>query len=289
MQNKVITSKKTSILLNFFLSLIFFVAFIKTSNAQTKKIKGSVVFSEKLRDYNGVYIQNLRTKEYTLTDLAGVFEIEVEINDILLFRGDFLSKKLLKITPQIFSKEKLIVVLKNEIINLDEVVANPPLTGNLKTDLASVAYIDTISALYSRLGIDIKNRDIQQKEKKESIFPQLAGIPIPTKFNIEAFYKLMTGYYEKQERLHAYNQLDETAKRILAIIPEDFFLKTLKIPQNEVFNFVFFGVRSDKFTFKRFLDENKYFEIKELLEIKSKVYLNRIQSNLVDYKNDSLN
>ncbi|MCT7904974.1 Uncharacterised protein [Candidatus Ornithobacterium hominis] len=288
MQNKTIVSKKASIDLKYFLSLLFFISFFGFSNAQIKKIKGSIVLTEKIRDFNGIYIQNLRTKNYTLPDIVGGFEIEATLGDSLRFSGEFLSEKHLEITPQIFSKEKVVVLMENEIIQLDEIVANPPLTGNLKTDLASVAYLDTISALYSRLGLDIKSKEIQRREKMGDLFPNLFGIPLPTKLNIGTLYKLILGYYKKEERLYKYNQLDETTKKILAIVPEDFFSKALKIPEEKVFNFVFFAVQTDKLQFQNLLKNNNSFDIKELLEKKSKIYLNRLQSNEVDSKNDKL-
>lgn len=276
MQVKSIESISKVSFFNFFIYSCFIIFIQSIGFAQTKQIKGHILLSEKLREISNIYVQNKNTNKYTLTNALGEFNLEASLGDTLMFFGDFLKNRKIVITKERLTSEKLIIPMESEYIELNELVIKTLITGNLKADLARISYTDTISYVYKKLGLDIKQRDLKRREKKADLFKKVGGIPIPTSLDIETLYKTITGYYKKEQNFLEYSELDDTAKGLLKLIPKAFFNEYLKIPQEETFNFVFFSVETDKPLFSKLLKNNSSIEIKILLENKSKIYLGRL-------------
>ena len=90
-------------LLNYLFLLITVVGF-----AQSKLITGSVLIDEGADITStsaGIRIENLRSDARTYTNYSGLYSIQANVGDTILFEADFLVPRKIVVNQNIFSKE----------------------------------------------------------------------------------------------------------------------------------------------------------------------------------------
>ncbi len=117
--------------------------------AQIIDIKGSVRAEG---DRSGIYVMNISSYYYTVTDQDGEFVIKADLNDTLEFSALQYKTLRVPVNEEVYSKKYMEVDLENFVEELGEVHVGLALTGDL--------------------GIDSKRLDY-----KQSMSPQDVGIP----------------------------------------------------------------------------------------------------------------
>lgn len=131
-------------------AVVIFISFPVLSQ-NSASLKGRI--SADSLEGSSVHIINLTQKTGTVNTSAGTFEIEVKVNDILLFSSVTYEKKEIQITEEIFRSGYLEVDLITAVNVLDDVnLSNITLTGNLNTDLENIEVVKDLP-----LGINAAN------------------------------------------------------------------------------------------------------------------------------------
>ncbi len=102
--------------------------------SQSKELKGIIIASG---DVEGIHIINKTSRKNTTSNNYGVFDIEVKLNDTLLFSSVQYEKKTVIISSKDIQNELFTITLKDRINELDEVIIGEVLTGNLGSDVAN--------------------------------------------------------------------------------------------------------------------------------------------------------
>ena len=119
------------------LTIAVFLFYLSSSGQEQIKLKGII----KADSLNGsaINIINLSQKTGTTNSEAGLFEIEVKVNDTLQFSSIQYESIVVVITPVILSEQFLEIHLRENINQLNEVkISDITLTGNLKEDISQV-------------------------------------------------------------------------------------------------------------------------------------------------------
>lgn len=226
-------------------AVIIFISFPAFSQ-NSISLKGKIITADTLEG-SSVHIINLTQRTGTVNTNAGIFNIEVEENDILLFSSIEYERKEIQITPKIFQIGYLEVDLVPAINALDDVnLSNITLTGNLSTDLENIKIVKDlpvgISAanfMNAKFKSDFTDplRNPEQLAFQENIVMQetqvdiiavaaligdLLGIKKPKKV------KLPTGYNKP------------ASVQVRNLFNDDFFITSLKIDEAKIKDFLFF-------------------------------------------------
>ena len=108
-------------LLAFLLFLSIFYSFAQDDGRRI--IYGHVLY--KNVDVANEYVINSTSEEATVTDEEGEFAIRVKEGDELIFTAVNYQYQIVKITPEILEKNRVIVSVDEKITELDEVVVTP--------------------------------------------------------------------------------------------------------------------------------------------------------------------
>ncbi|SNR37294.1 peptidase associated/transthyretin-like domain-containing protein [Lutibacter flavus] len=248
------------------LTLLIFIATKSFSQESNAVITGKILSSNKV--IGDVHIINLKNRYGTISNTNGEFEILVKEGDVLLFSSIQYKNIKITITKDHLKGEFLNVYLTLIVNNLDEVFLHG-LTGSLDLDSKSTPN-DTIP----KANFVFKISDLDKK---------LPGDEFGYKghVNAEAFTNPL--YLAGGGQGSKYNkQLEEerAVKREVKRKTEfpiklkkefgiDFFINDLKIPEENIFNFITYCEYRD------ILDKyhsNKVLEVIEILKEESKKY-----------------
>ncbi|MGI9527641.1 MAG: hypothetical protein ACR2MS_11085 [Weeksellaceae bacterium] len=241
------------------------VGMVHSMQAQEGTINGLIVIDFKDENPEGVVVTNKQTNKAVISSLTGSFKIQASVGDTLYFKGSFLEERKLAVRNVHFKYNPVIVHMNHEVITLEDIVVRPPLTGDLNKDIASVKRNEEIEELYARLGIDIRTRDIDPKEKEEDIIPKWGGIPIPTSINVQALYKSLTGYYRKMENLNKFETLDKQLKEVIDYFGEDYFTQTLGIKKGKSLEFMLYLYGLDPQKYQLYYQQNEFLSLDQLM------------------------
>ena len=105
-------------------------------------IKGKVLYQN--TNVASANVINNTSQEATTTNLDGEFEIEVKLNDRLLFSSVQYQIRELMITKEILQKNRIVIDVNEKVTELDEVVVTPENTQkflDLKEEELSLIHI----------------------------------------------------------------------------------------------------------------------------------------------------
>ncbi len=112
------------------LSILNFTVF-----SQTKMLHGKVLTTQ---DAENVHIINKTLKKNTITNSFGVFDIEIQLQDTLVFSSIQHELQVLIIEQDIYKNGTVVITLKERVNKLNEVVVGKVLTGNMNSDISNV-------------------------------------------------------------------------------------------------------------------------------------------------------
>jgi len=247
-------------------------------------ISGNII-SDALSVEN-IHILNKASNKGTITNKYGEFKIPVKANDTLVFSGiQFYTKEVL-ITQQLIKNKSIIIKLFQKTNELDEVeVKAHNLSGNLITDANKVK--DSISKLNSLafdfsmidfskpivLGIDEFSRSTTSSDKQ--LTPSgnvnvlaILGLVLNPLFKEVGKIGKKRKQRKNEERVYQKNAMNAPEK-IIVELGEAFFTETLKIPSEEIIDFIGFCESKGIIAF---YIEGKKMEVIDILIKESIVY-----------------
>ncbi|MFD2551883.1 hypothetical protein ACFSQP_08650 [Bizionia sediminis] len=117
-----------------FIILVFFVLTPLTF-AQTITLQGRVQSSAEVAN---IHVINQTAQKFTITNAEGAFNIDVALNDTLVFSSIQHKKQVIVVNATIVNNQTLLVVLEEHVNELNQVVVGKLLTGNIRSDVSNV-------------------------------------------------------------------------------------------------------------------------------------------------------
>lgn len=207
---------------------------MQLSNGQvtpaSKKINGKVTAD--YNDLESIYIVNLKTEKSTLTERGGYFSINASVGDTIMFTS--VQFKSLKITlkEEDFNKELLFVKMETFIRVLDEVKINE------YKDINAVS-----------LGIiSSKTKHYTPAERKlKTASDSDAQIGTNTSIGLDPILNWMSGRTTMLKKEVEVEKKELMLTKIQNLYEAEYFVETLKIPEDFVKGFQYYIVEDAKF------------------------------------------
>lgn len=237
------------------LTFFLFICTIIQTNAQENRvlISGSIISDTQTEE--NIHIHNKNSQKGAISNHQGEFSIPVKENDTLVFSGIQFYKKEIFITKQILINRKIHVELFQKINELDEVeVRTLNLSGNLIIDTKnikdSISMVNPMALDFSM--IDFSKPVIYEIDRTKPPDPRnLTNPHIPIGGNILGLLSfvldpLMDEVVKigqrkrrlKQEKYLYQKEVKKSHENIVNDLGESFFIKTLKIPREEIDDFI---------------------------------------------------
>ncbi len=242
---------------------VFFLFFVSVIYAQHHTLKGKITNNV---DVEGIHIINKTSRFNTVSNKLGEFEIQVSINDTIMFSSLHFMLEEIVVTEKIVTEEYLEIMLEEMVNQLDEVFIGNSLTGNIANDLKNIKVEETFN--FDDVGIP-GFKGIP----KEKIIP-IAAAAFPTNVNIEALYKHMSGYYKKLKKKRKWTSENTTIARIINFYGFDFFKEAYKIPDNKGYVFLLFCIETS--SLQQDFNRDNLSGVLDIFNVKSKEYIARL-------------
>ena len=220
---------------------------------------------------NQVYVTNLTTQKTVLADYQGEFSLPANVGDIIRFTSIVTDRRDIPVTQQYLDNKRTMVELTIAYRDIQEVVIKRfrP-TGNFKIDVLSIP-ADKRLALQQKIGLPSPKGDGHSPSLPTVNFKN-GGIG----FSVQNIYDMISGERKKQERLYAYEGMQNGVSAMRQYFGDDYFIR-LKIPKNLIDNFLQFVYTSDDL---RPVLMNQNFSIAQMsIEKYLPVYLKRLKTS----------
>ncbi|GHA39851.1 hypothetical protein GCM10007103_21570 [Salinimicrobium marinum] len=225
---------------------------------ETKLLQGKIHADSSLTD---VYINiiNLSGETGTVNAPSGNFEIDVAVNDSLLFSSVQYEPVKIKVSEEIFERGFLNIWLKENVNELAEVqISNIDLTGNLSTDLSNIQIFDQ-----STVGIAFSTSKHMAPVERH----------LSTAKSSPLIYLLNTlnGDLKMLKKARNNELLAMMADKGMGTMPIEFYTEDLKLPEHEIINFVYFCTESPEY--ESLLADPKRLELIEFYKEKAPEFI----------------
>ncbi len=257
------------------ISFLFLLFAFQIGWSQTIEIEGRVV--SKLEVEN-IHVINKTSQFFTTTNIKGLFNIPVKLNDTVVFSSIQHKLKEVIINEEIIST-KICLVELNELINeLDEVTIGKILTGDLIKDINNVEgdppinfYDVGIPGYKGKKATQSERRLYEAGEFKPKMLLGLLGGGMPLNPILNGISG-RTKKLKERVRLEGDDALLHTIKRRLS---KDFFASN---PLDEELRTDFFYFCTDDKNFNKRCKNKSDFEILAFLRYKYKQYTGNLKS-----------
>ncbi|MGY0393226.1 hypothetical protein ACW5R3_11795 [Bizionia sp. KMM 8389] len=108
---------------------------LKLGYAQTELIQGVI---QSTADVENIHVINKTAQRFTISNAQGAFKIGASLNDTLVFSSVQHQTKNVIITQKILKNKTLVVLLKESITELNQVVVGKILSGDMQQDISNV-------------------------------------------------------------------------------------------------------------------------------------------------------
>ncbi|MGI0107412.1 hypothetical protein [Salinimicrobium sp. WS361] len=105
--------------MRFFCFLIFFIVYFSSFSQERSLLKGQILTPD--AEASSINIINLTSKQGTTNSSEGLFEVEVSVNDTLLFSSVQYESREIIVTRKVLKKPFLTVLLVEKVDELSEV------------------------------------------------------------------------------------------------------------------------------------------------------------------------
>ena len=223
---------------SFFYSTPLFVIFLLSSvtflNAQETRLISGKIEIDSLQSLSGVHIINLTLEKGTTSNAKGEFQILAGKNDSLYFSSVQFEARFIRISESVFNSRNMNVVLNRAINELDEVsISDMNLSGRLESDISKLDLFD-----YEKYNIPRPKKSMPNK-----IDRALGGYSGPLGLLIGS----INGDIKMWKKAQANSKLKNLAIKAENSISENFFTDDLKIPEDEIINFMYYCARMPEF------------------------------------------
>ncbi len=214
--------KKTILIFIFLITLI-------AINAQEKRnlLSGVVLLEKEL--VKDVHVINKNTNKGTISNVNGIFNIDVKIGDSLFFSHINLQEKLIIISKTIIKEKKLTLKLKEKTYNLEEITLQ---------DTRSIFYVDPEILTNNAPIVNAKTLNLPYAnttvKKDNSIIKFRSGGLISLNNLIDA----LNGNNRRRKILQKLAKEDSNLSKIRKQYTDDFFITDLKIKKEYINQFL---------------------------------------------------
>lgn len=190
----------------------------------------------------GTIVLNNTTKVSTITTDEGLFSIEAKPNDMLIIASPKLQGLEIKLNPNSFKMDPLIIEVKSKPRELAEV------------EIKSYAHINTIS-----MGIVSKNVKTYTPAERRLRTASTGG-------PVGLIYNLISGEKTMLKKVVEVEKFEMNFQKLLDLLTEEFFLTTLKITKENLSGFLVFA-SEDSNVAKMLKDKDNSFLKLKLVEL----------------------
>lgn len=238
-------------MLKYYILTFFCCASCMVYSQQPIVLEGKIV-ADSLNE-TAIHIYNATAGIGTINSPSGDFKIKASLQDTLIFTSIQYENQTVIITPEIFEKSFLLVQLKEEVNMLGEVqLSNIRLSGNLKEDLNSFPIFNQAA-----VGFPYQKKVMSNTEK--SIYS----------YKSSAMGHLFNFFSDRDEKLEEIIEIEKEKdlfQTALAAVSVSFFTEQLKIPQEQIKNFINYCMDNPNFylllTPKKGLELIEYYQMK---------------------------
>ncbi|MBW1296161.1 carboxypeptidase-like regulatory domain-containing protein [Aquimarina litoralis] len=217
-------------------ALILFLFFTFSGfGQQTSWFRGQIVVNE--LELEAVNIVNLTKEIGVVNNKSGYFEIPANIGDVIIFSSVQFKTKKLTITKEQLKSKSYRVFLESEINTLDEVhISQYSLTGDVYKDIEEIPTYEKNLPFWNaeqlkQMGVSRPNDE--QSPVENTVLPSgnnQAGISV----DLAGLIQAISGIFKKSSKK------GNIEIKLTQYYREEFFIKELKIPETELYNFMDF-------------------------------------------------
>ena len=240
-----------------FITLAF--SFISFSQDQSQTVKGKVQSETSEAILQNVHVLNLTKVKGTITNNEGEFEIEVKLNDKILFSSVQYQIREIIITKEILQRNRIVVDVNEKVTALDEVVVTPENRERF---------------------LDLKEEEFKRFDYSSDKSTRVVNVineqgKLRDGLNFVNLYKLIANTINKKsnEEISTFNY--NPSDLIREVYDDVFFTKSLGIQKDKINEFLIYC--DENFPSKILLKKDKEFELIDFLVKLSKKF-NRIVS-----------
>ncbi len=233
-------------------------------------MQGKILTPEE--EISAINIINLTSERGTTNNKSGGFEIEVAVNDTLLFSSVQYELREIVVTKEVLKKAFLTVLLVEKIDELNEVsISDIDLSGNLATDIENIPTL-TQADLGFPMNDFPRPTSIERKLKTASNVSTSSRYNPPGNLNVslDGIINSINGKTAMLQKAAANEDLSQTVDAGVAALPLSFFTD-LDIPEDRIRDFVYFCAEDRRFY--SLLPEAKRFELVEFYQAKAPEFI----------------
>jgi hypothetical protein len=222
-------------------------------------IKGKVLY--KNINVNSANVINNTSQQATTTNEEGEFEIEVKLNDKLIFSSVQYQIRELNITKEILQKNRIVIDVNEKVTELDQVVVTPD---------DKEKFLDLKEEEFKRFDYTFDkstrvNNVINEEGKLKN------GV------NFVNLYRLISKSISDQSQEKSVNFKYRPSDLLRELYDDIFFTKNLMIPDDKINEFLLYC--DDNFPDRILLQKDNEFELIEFLVKQSKKFVKSIAKN----------
>ncbi len=241
------------------LLLFLFLLVSLQSSGQSEILKGKIL-ADSLQGY-AINIINFTKQIGTTNDEKGSFEIPASPGDSIIFSSVQYQTRSIKVSQDLFDKEKVTVVLFPAVQYLEQVkISTTELTGDLGKDAGTVSLLPFVDNRI--LGLPFSDKP-QPTQTERRIYTARSGI-------IELPINYLNGTLKKLKRIKAIEDLEKLIQKGENTFSTAFFVDKLALPEALISDFMYYCAEDDYF--KDLLKNSKRLSLVEFFEKKAKSY-----------------
>ena len=219
-------------------------------------IKGKVLY--KNVNVSSANVINNTSQQATTTDDDGEFEIEVKLNDKLIFSSVQYQIRELNITKEILQRNRIVIDVNEKVNELDQVVITPE---------NQQKFLDLKEEEFKRFDYSfdkssrVTNVINEQGKLKDGI-------------NFVNLYRLISNSFKNTSEENQTNFKYNPSDLLRELYDDIFFTKNLLIPSDKINEFLLYC--DDNFPDRILLNKDNEFELIEFLVKQSKKFIKNI-------------
>lgn len=225
-------------------------------------LQGRIAIDLEGESAEGIEIINTNTSQKVITDLHGYFKLPIQLHDILHIRSNNFEERRYTISSKNIETKKVIIHLNKEFNLIEEVVVNQlKFTGDLAEDIKNNRdHLKSYQQQQIIAKVQPTNLSLGELIPYKKPNTHVAGPPIAEGM------MLYTAKQKKHKKALEYRGELETQLQIQHYFDKDFYTGTLKIPQEEIQNFIVYCYK--KSNIKELAETNQFVKIQlKLIEL----------------------